>query len=139
MSQEKVNKYKEEKANRKTILKRHKRNRIIARVISSVIGLAIVGWIGYSIYDRAMTNIKTSQTEVDLAAVNNYISGLTEADTEEDTSESTGEDTASDESDAADNDAASGEDNAADDDTNSDESDTASGEDNAADGDTAGE
>ena len=96
MSQEKVNKYKEEKANRKTILKRHKRNRIIARVISSVIGLAIVGWIGYSIYDRAMTNIKTSQTEVDLAAVNDYISGLTEADTEEDTSESTGEDTAAD-------------------------------------------
>ena len=96
MSQEKVNKYKEEKANRKTILKRQKRNRIIARVISSVIGLVIVGWIGYSIYDRAMTNIKTSQTEVDLAAVNDYISGLTEADTEEDTSESTGEDTATD-------------------------------------------
>lgn len=98
MSQEKVNKYKEEKANRKTILKRQKRNRIIARVISSVIGLVIVGWIGYSIYDRAMTNIKTSQTEVNLTAVNDYISALTAEDTEEDTATDTEGDAAEDNS-----------------------------------------
>lgn len=82
MSQEKVNKYKEEKANRKAILKKEKRNRIIAQIISSVIGLAIVGWIGYSIYDNVVTGIKTSQTEVNLDAVSDYLNSLTATDSE---------------------------------------------------------
>lgn len=87
MSQEKVNRYKEEKANRKAILKREKRNRIIGRIVGSVIGLALVGWIGFSIYDSVVTGLETAQTEVKLDAVSNYLTGLNTTDTGEDTEE----------------------------------------------------
>lgn len=87
MSQEKVNKYKEEKANRKAILKREKRNRMIGRIVGSVIGLALVGWIGFSIYDKVVTGMETAQTEVKLDAVSNYLTGLNTADAGENTEE----------------------------------------------------
>ncbi len=87
MSQEKVNKYKEEKANRKAILKREKRNRMIGRIVGSVIGLALVGWIGFSIYDKVATGMETAQTEVKLEALTNYLTGLDTADAGEDTAE----------------------------------------------------
>ena len=84
MSQEKVNKYKEEKANRHKIMKREKRNRMIGRIVGIVICLAIVGWIGYSIYDRAATKIATAQTEVNLSALDDYLNELYADDTEDD-------------------------------------------------------
>ena len=80
MSQEKVNRYKEEKANRKQILKRQKRNKIIARVIGSVICVAIVGWIGFSVYDSTAKKIAASQTEVVLDAVSDYMQSLSADD-----------------------------------------------------------
>lgn len=94
MSQAKVNKYKEEKANRKQILKKQKRNRILARIAAAVICLAIVGWIGYSVYDRQAKKDAAAQTAADLSAVQDYLSGLTTADTDADISE--GEDEATD-------------------------------------------
>ena len=53
MSQEKVDRYKQEKANRKAILKKEKRMRIAGRILGIAICAAIVGWIGYSVYDSA--------------------------------------------------------------------------------------
>ena len=82
MSQEKVNKYKEQKANRKQLIKQEKRNRTISRLIGAVLGLALIGWIGYSAYDSITTSIKTAQTEVDLSAVTDYISDLTASETD---------------------------------------------------------
>jgi hypothetical protein len=76
MSQEKVNKYKQEKANRKQILKKQKRNRMITKVVGSIVCLAIVGWIGYSAYDSTAKKIASSQTEVDLSSLQNYLSGI---------------------------------------------------------------
>lgn len=76
MSQEKVNKYKEEKANRKQIIKKEKRNRIIGRIIGAIVCLAIVGWIGFSIYDSTSKSIASSQTEVDFTAVDDYFSAM---------------------------------------------------------------
>lgn len=56
MSVEKVNKYKEEKANRKEILakqkKAEKRNKTIAAVAAAVVVLAIVGAIGVTIRNQ---------------------------------------------------------------------------------------
>ena len=83
MSQEKVNRYKEEKAKRKEIMRKERRNRIIARIAGIVVCVAIVGWLGYSVYDSTAKKIASSQTEVDLTAVSNYLSGLTADDTEE--------------------------------------------------------
>lgn len=49
MSQEKVNRYKEEKANRKKILRRQKIKKICSRIIVAVIALAIIGYAGFSV------------------------------------------------------------------------------------------
>ncbi len=77
MSQEKVDRYKQEKANRKVILKREKRKRIAARIITTVVCAAIVGWIGYSVYDSAEKKAATTQTEVNVSAVTDYLESLT--------------------------------------------------------------
>ena len=50
MSQEKVERYKKEKANRKKVLKREKIKKGILSVVGTIVCVAIVGWIGYSGY-----------------------------------------------------------------------------------------
>ncbi len=93
MSQEKVNKYKQEKANRKQILKKQKRNRMITRIAGTIVCLAIVGWIGFSAYDSTTKKIAASQTEVDLSALQNYLSGIsTEEELPEEDADSAEED-----------------------------------------------
>lgn len=82
MSQAKVNKYKEDKANRKQIMQKEKRNRVISRIIVAVICLAAVCWIGYSAVDSITTKIETAQTEVDLSAVDNYLNSMYETGAE---------------------------------------------------------
>lgn len=82
MSQAKVNKYKEQKANRKQLMKQEKRSRAIRNLVGAVLGLALIGWIGYSAYDSITTKIQTSQTEVELSAVTDYISDLTATETD---------------------------------------------------------
>lgn len=77
MSQEKVDRYKQEKANRKVILKREKRKRIAARIAGTVVCAAIVGWIGYSVYDSVEKKAATAQTEVNTSAVTDYLNSLT--------------------------------------------------------------
>lgn len=76
MSQEKVNKYKEEKANRKQIMKRERRNRTIGRIVGAVICLAVVCWLGYSVYDSVNKKSAASQTEANLEAMQNYLGNL---------------------------------------------------------------
>lgn len=49
MSQEKVDRYKEQKKNRKAIQARKKRNALITKACASLIALALVAWLGYSI------------------------------------------------------------------------------------------
>ena len=50
MSQEKVNRYKEEKANRKKMLRRQKVMNTVRKTVVSVVCVAVLGWIGYSVY-----------------------------------------------------------------------------------------
>lgn len=78
MSQKKVDRYKEEKANRKKIMKREKMKRTALTISSTVVGVAIVGWLGYSAfgYFHKEDEKTPTQTEVDLSALNDYISGL---------------------------------------------------------------
>ena len=77
MSQEKVDRYKQEKANRKVILKREKRKRIAARIAGTVVCVAIVGWIGYSAYDSMEKKAAAAQTEVNVSAITDYLDTLT--------------------------------------------------------------
>lgn len=75
MSQEKVDRYKKEKANRQKIMKKE---RIIQRLEMAGIALVCVlaiGWVGYSVYDTATSKVNDAIV-VDNNAVQNYISGL---------------------------------------------------------------
>ena len=78
MSQEKVNRYKEEKANRKEILAKEKRHKRLMWLCGGVIALALVCWLGYSVYDVA-TRPDTSALEINTTALDDYISGLEES------------------------------------------------------------
>ena len=89
MSQEKVDRYKQEKAKRKQTLKREKIKKNILSVVGTIACIAIVGWIGYSGYGyfQAQKAANPTQTEVDLNALNDYLEGLSDAENTQETAE----------------------------------------------------
>lgn len=78
MSQEKVDRYKQEKANRKKTMKKEKRMGILRKAAATVIALAIVGWLGYSAYDLYESNQVRAVAEVNYDSISNYLSNLSE-------------------------------------------------------------
>ncbi|WP_296116617.1 hypothetical protein [uncultured Eubacterium sp.] len=81
MSQAKVDRYKEEKKNRKQTIKKEKRNRVLARTVGVVIAAAIVCWIGFSGYSYYQAKKPTTKTEISMTALNDYLGSLsTDAD-----------------------------------------------------------
>ena len=76
MSQEKVAKYKEQKANRKEIMKKEKRARIFRNAVAAVVLVAVVGWLGYSAVDYWQDNQPRQEVEVDYTAVDEYLSEI---------------------------------------------------------------
>jgi len=85
MSQEKVARYKEEKANRKTIMRKQKIARIVRNSVASVVLVAVAGWLGYSGIKTYIDNKPRKVVEVDYAALTDYEKALAETDTEETT------------------------------------------------------
>ena len=85
MSQAKVDKYKVEKANRKEIMAKEKRQKTITKACVSVVSLVVVAWFAVSavvaIYDaRPKNTIFTTTAEVE-----EYLNGLYPEETEEST------------------------------------------------------
>ena len=76
MSQEKVLKYKEEKANRKATMKKQKIAKIARNSITTVICVAVLGWVGYSAVAYYQDNKPREVVEVDYAKLNEYTSSL---------------------------------------------------------------
>lgn len=76
MSQAKVDRYKAEKANRKEIMKKEKRMKVIRNVTASVVVVAVIGWIGYSGYTSYVNNQPAETAEVDYSAVADYLSNM---------------------------------------------------------------
>lgn len=76
MSQEKVDHYKEQKRNRKKIMKKEKRHRYLGYSVATLIAVCIIGWAGYSVYARYEANKPVSYTEVDMSALTDYYSSL---------------------------------------------------------------
>ncbi len=76
MSQQKVDQYKKEKYNRKKQLEIEKRTQLTYRIAGSIVAIALVGWIGFSIYSRAEANKPASYTEVNMNAINDYMGTL---------------------------------------------------------------
>ncbi|MDO4439905.1 MAG: hypothetical protein Q4B74_02165 [Eubacteriales bacterium] len=78
MSQAKVDRYKQEKANRKKIMKKQRMMNILRKCVLSLAAIALVGWLGYSAYVTHESKQERAVAEVNYDAVNNYISGLSE-------------------------------------------------------------
>lgn len=78
MSQEKVDRYKEEKANRKKIMAKQKREKAIRRVAGTVIAVVLIGWIGYSAVDAYQESRPRQTVEVDYTAVDDYLQTIAE-------------------------------------------------------------
>jgi hypothetical protein len=78
MSQEKIDRYKQEKANRKKNMKKQRMMSWARKGVLTLAGLALVGWLGYSAYDRFSSNKTRETTTVNYEAVNSYLIDLTE-------------------------------------------------------------
>ncbi len=82
MSQEKVDRYKQEKANRKKTLKREKFKKNVLATIGTIVCVVIIGWIGYSGYGffQSQKAENPTQTEIDMNAISDYLSGLSDTE-----------------------------------------------------------
>ena len=83
MSQAKVDKYKEEKKNRKKIMAREKGQWFLTQAALTVAGLAIVAWVGIGAYQAitAPSGDETAEVKtytIDNSALDDYIATLTE-------------------------------------------------------------
>lgn len=76
MSQAKVDRYKEQKKNRKKIMRREKIASVLRKCAGTVVVLAILGWAGYSAVSMYQKNQPASYTEVNITAISDYISSL---------------------------------------------------------------
>lgn len=85
MSQEKVDRYKKEKANRSKIQKKEKRTLFLEKLAIGAVGLVMAGWIVYSAYGvmtKPDENQEVVTTEMDMTAVNDYLSELNQEEAE---------------------------------------------------------
>ena len=81
MSQEKVNKYKEEKANRKETMKKAKRATLVRNVITSVVLVVAIGWVGYSGVTYIIRHRPRPEVDVNYTAIDDYVQSLTPEET----------------------------------------------------------
>ena len=76
MSQAKVDRYKEQKKNRKKIMRREKIASVLRKCAGTVVVLAILVWVVYSAVSMYQKNQPASYTEVNITAISDYISSL---------------------------------------------------------------
>ena len=76
MSQEKVDFHKKQKANRKELVKKEKRNRFLRIFLTIVIIAAAVTWFVYVVYQNNKP-VETIQVETDYTALEDYMNSLT--------------------------------------------------------------
>lgn len=81
MSQAKVDRYKEEKKNRAKIIQKEKRQWVAIKAGMSAVAIAVVAWVGISVYQNVTapdsTNTTMESYTVNTSAVDDFISGLT--------------------------------------------------------------
>ena len=86
MSQAKVDRYKQEKKNRDKIIKKEKRQLAVMKAGVSVVAIALVAWVGVSVYhglqsEDTTTAEKPSYT-VNTSSLDEFITGLNTDDVE---------------------------------------------------------
>lgn len=50
--------------------------RLVRRTVAALVGIVIIGWIGYSAYDIYETNRPKQTAEINYDAIDNYQQGL---------------------------------------------------------------
>lgn len=78
MSQEKVDRYKKEKANRKQIMKKQKIMRYVRRTVAAAVACALVAWGGVSLYQSHEAAQPRESVEVNYEAVDSYLNEMNE-------------------------------------------------------------
>lgn len=78
MSQAKVDQYKKEKANRKAIMAKEKRNRMISKICWSVVGVVLLVWVGFSSVNFVQENRPVETIYCDTTALDSYLNSLYE-------------------------------------------------------------
>ena len=73
MSQKKVDQYKEQKANRKALMKKEKMMLRLEVGAIVVVLVALIGWFGYSVYDNAQA---TAEANKEAVTTGIYIQGM---------------------------------------------------------------
>ncbi len=76
MSQEKVDRYKKEKSGRKQAIKKEKIANAIRKCVVGVCAIALVGWIGYSAYDKYESSRPVKEIQVNYQAIDTYSQNL---------------------------------------------------------------
>lgn len=76
MSQAKVDRNKQEKANRKKTIARQKRNHVLAVICGWIVAIAIVGWAGGSAYHIYESKKPIETIYANLDAINNYMESI---------------------------------------------------------------
>lgn len=77
MSQEKVDRYKQEKANRKQIMRKQRMMNFVRKGVLALVALALIGWLGYSAYDMYESGKERVVAEVNYDSVTDYLNSLT--------------------------------------------------------------
>lgn len=80
MSQAKVDRYKQEKANRKKTMARQKRLHALSVVCGWLVVIVIVGWAGISAYNIYESNKPVETIYANLDAINDYVNSLDSAE-----------------------------------------------------------
>ncbi|MBR1391037.1 MAG: hypothetical protein IJ567_06305 [Lachnospiraceae bacterium] len=76
MSQAKVDRYKNEKRNRKKIMRREKAASVLRTSVVTLVAAAIVGWAGYSVVQRYQDDKPASYTDVNISAISDYLNNI---------------------------------------------------------------
>ncbi|WP_028235510.1 hypothetical protein [Pseudobutyrivibrio sp. MD2005] len=80
MSQQKVDQKKYDRVHRKSLVRKKKIEETMSIICVAVIGLFIVGWIGFSIYTKiqaaAAENVTYEYYDIDTTAIEDYFSTL---------------------------------------------------------------
>ncbi len=76
MSQEKVDRYKQEKANRKQIMKKRKMKNFFLNASVAVVAVVLVGWIGYSAFHVYQSGQDRRVVEANYESVDSYLNEI---------------------------------------------------------------
>ncbi len=78
MSQAKVDRYKEDKKNRKEIMAKEKRQHNLRVAAAGLVAVVIIGWASVSAYNGYQNNKPLETIYTDMSAIEDYMTSISE-------------------------------------------------------------